>query len=68
MLAAEMKSARGDARNAASEPISSGCPIRPTGVAETTASERWAGIDRTRGVAINPGKIALQVIPAGPNS
>ena len=63
-----MKPAAGEARNAARAPMSSGSPRRPTGVRATKWSRRCPGIERTSGVAIRPGRMALAVTPPGPNS
>ena len=48
--------------------MSSGSPRRPTGVRPTKSYRRWSGIERTSGVAMRPGRMALAVTPPGPNS
>jgi hypothetical protein len=48
--------------------MSSGKPSRPRGVRSIIETRKCSGIDRTSGVAISPGMIALAVTPRGPNS
>jgi len=63
-----MNPASGDARKTARLAMSSGSPSRCTGTRLTNPSRRRAGIERTSGVPISPGRMAFAVTPRGPNS
>src|SRR5262249_54237808 len=55
-------------QNLTASQMSSGSPMRPTGMAATSASRARAFIERVIGVSIIPGATAVARMPNGPNS
>ena len=68
MVSPWMNPAFPEARKRASSPISSGKPIRHTGIPDATSFSRKSAYAVIRSTAIYPGAIVFTRIPRGPAS